>query len=103
MNNLPNINPQDLAERPFEVSRILNDMIVGRGNNVGEVTLEATSTETIVLNNLFESQMVPVLVAITQNAMAESFYISARSQGSFTITHTNNGQTDRTYLYIWVG
>jgi hypothetical protein len=29
--------------------------------------------------------------------------VSARAKGTFTITHANNAQTDRTYLYAIVG
>ena len=43
----------------------------------------------------------------TANASAEqgngTIFISARANGSFTITHANNSQTDRQYGYIIIG
>ena len=43
----------------------------------------------------------------TANASAEvgagTIYVSARAKQTFTLTHANNGQTDRTYKYAIIG
>jgi hypothetical protein len=47
------------------------------------------------------------LMPTTANAAAEigagTAYISARTKRSFTITHANNSQSDRTFGYVVIG
>lgn len=89
------------------VAETVNRILQGRANNVGTVTLTDNAASTTVSDNKFESGMVPVLVPTTANASAEigagTIYVSARAQGSFTLTHANNAQTDRTFLYLYWG
>jgi hypothetical protein len=53
------------------------------------------------------SESVIVFTPTTANAAAEqgggTMYLSARAKQSFTITHANNSQTDRTFIYIVIG
>jgi hypothetical protein len=48
-----------------------------------------------------------VFTPTTANAAAEqgggTMYLSARAKQGFTLTHANNSQTDRTFLYIVIG
>jgi hypothetical protein len=71
----------------------------------GLVTLTANSATTVVLDNKFESQMVPVFTAMTANAAAAvgGLYVSSRGAGTFTMTHANNAQTDKTFGYVRFG
>ena len=43
------------------------------------------------------------LQAVTANAAAEvgagTIYVSAKAQGSFTVTHANSATADRTFAY----
>jgi hypothetical protein len=41
----------------------------------------------------------------TANAAAElaTMFVSSRGKQTFTITHANNGQTDRTFKYVVIG
>jgi hypothetical protein len=82
-----------------------NALIDGRSNAVGTFTLTAGATTTDVEDNLFQSDMVPVWSPMTANAAAAvgTTYLSARTKGGFTITHTNNAQTDRTFGYVRFG
>lgn len=83
----------------------INGLIAGRQDVTGTVTLTANAATTVVSDNQFESEMVPVFVPTTANAAAglTGMYVSARSSGSFTLTHANNAQTDRTFLYVRFG
>lgn len=102
--SLPLVPVDGVEERTHRIllAQTLNEVIKGRANNVGTLTLTAGATTTTVLDNLFESAMVPVLIATTANAAAATanVYVSARANGSFTLTHANTGTTDRTFLYI---
>lgn len=89
----------------YVLARAINALIQGRANNVGTFTLTAGTTTTTVSNNLFQSGMVPVFVPTTANAAGAlaTTYVSARVNGSFTVTHANAGTTDRTFLFVFWG
>ena len=76
-------------------------------NAVGTVTLTASAATTTVVNNLMAPDMAIFFVPTTANAAAEigagTMYLSTRDSGSFVLTHANNGQTDRTFLYVTLG
>ena len=80
----------------------VNEILKGRANNTGSVTLTAGATTTTVTDNLFGSNMVPLLVPTTANAAAAlaTTYVSARANGSFTLTHANAATSNRTFLYV---
>jgi hypothetical protein len=83
----------------------INALIDGKLDVVGTLTLEDGATSTVVLDNKFESNMVPVLIPTTANAAGAvaTTYLSARAKGSFTLTHSNTAATDKTFLYVRFG
>jgi hypothetical protein len=87
------------------VAESINGLIDGKLDAVGEVTLADGVTTTVVDDNKFESNMVPVFVPTTANAAGavSGMYVSARAKGTFTLTHANTGTTDRAFLYVRVG
>ena len=105
--SIPKLPTQGLRPElhlPLLADRI-NGCIEGKLNAVGTATLTANAGSTTVSDNLFESNMVPVLMPTTANAAAAltNVYVSARAKGSFTLTHANNAQVDRTFLYVRLG
>lgn len=96
---------QRTAEHYKSLAQAVNALINGRSANIGTFTLAANDTTTTVTDNLFESNQVPVWAPTTANAAAAmtNVYVSARSRGSFVLTHSNTATTDRTFLYIRVG
>jgi hypothetical protein len=90
------------AQHRRQMAETINKILTGRANNANEFTLTAGATSTVVVDPAYESLMVPVFIPTTANAAAAvpTTYISARSKGSFTVTHANNGQTDKTFLYV---
>lgn len=87
------------------VAESINGLIDGKLDVTGTLTLADGATSTVVLDNKFESNMVPVLTPTTANAAGAlaTTYLSARAKGSFTLTHANNAQTDKTFLYVRLG
>lgn len=85
------------------VQQTINEMLKGRGNQTGTVTLTANAATTTLTDNLLTADSVVVFMPTTANAAAEigagGMYVSARNNGSFTITHANNAQTDRVFYY----
>lgn len=99
--NLVALNGEQTAHR-YTLATAINQLLKGRSNNTGQVTLTPGATTTTVVDNQFNSDMVPLLMPTTANAAAAlaTTYVSARSKGSFTLTHANTGSADRTFLYV---
>jgi hypothetical protein len=77
----------------------------GKTNNTGTVTLADGSSTTTVTDRRAGSDSVITFMPTTANAAADlaNLYVSSRDDGQFTLTHTNNSQTDRTYGYVITG
>lgn len=89
-----------------EVSEIVRGIMDGRTNNTGSITLAASSATSTTLNDARIGYGSAILLSpVTANAAAfiTSVYVSAKAQGSATLTHSANTLTDRTYQYIIVG
>jgi hypothetical protein len=85
-----------------QIATTVNEILKGRANNAGSLTLTANTTTTTVSDNRFNSDMVPLLMPTSANAAAalSTTYVSARVNGSFTLTHANAATLDRTFLYV---
>lgn len=88
-----------------QAERTINEMLKGRANNVGEVTLDANVTTTTIADIRIKQTMTAVLIPRTANAAAAmtNVYISAVADGSITLTHANTATVDRTFDYILHG
>jgi hypothetical protein len=105
--SLPYQQKRDLAVNIhlWNLTDAINSLIDGRSNATGTVTLTANATTTVVEDNKFQSDMIPVLSPMTANAAAAlgTTYVSARTKGSFTLTHANAATTDRSFGYVRFG
>ncbi len=90
------------AQHRLVMATTINELLKGRANNAGTLTLADGTTTTTVLDNQFQSDMVPLLIPTTANAAAAlaTTYLTARDNGSFELTHDNDASTDRTFLYV---
>ena len=95
------------SETPRErrLTETMNSIIAGKIDATYSVTLTANSATTVVVDNRFESGMVPMFTPTTANAAAAigGMYVSSRGNKTFTLTHANNAQTDRTFIYSRLG
>jgi hypothetical protein len=91
--------------RALRHAETLNALIDGRAAVTGQRDAYRERCEHGGLDNKFESAMVPVFVPLTAHAATElaTMYVSARTQGGFTLTHANNAQVDRTFAYLRLG
>jgi hypothetical protein len=91
--------------RRFAVA--IQELSAGRSNAAKTVTLTANAATTEVGFDNCSIESVPLLMPFTANAAAEmaagTLYISAVLNRSFTITHANNSQTDRTFGFVCIG
>jgi hypothetical protein len=85
----------------------INEILFGRLNNVGSVTLTANQATTAVTDIKVGGASKIFLTPTTASAATEvgsgGIYISAVGDGTFTITHANNATTDRTFDYAIFG
>ena len=90
---------------PREVSEIVNNLVEGKSNNTGEITLAAGgATSTTINDERIGYNSVMLLMPTTANAASiiASTYISATNKGNAVITHSANILTDKTYRYLIV-
>lgn len=80
-------------------------LVEGRHHAADRFTLTPGSTTTVVSHPNCSKDCEPQFSARTANAAAalSSTYISAVSQGSFTVTHASSATVDRTFGYICTG
>lgn len=94
-----------LAEPEFRrrVAAELNRLMDGYSDAHGEVTATASAASTVVTDPRAGFECVISFMPLTANAAAEiangTLYVSAQTNGTFTVTHANNAQTDRDFRY----
>ena len=91
---------------PREISEVVNNLVEGKSNNTGTVTLAtASATTTTLTDERIGYDSVIVFMPTTANAASAmtNLYVSAKTQGSATLTHSANTSTNKTYSYIVVG
>lgn len=88
------------------IVQAINELIQGRGNASGEMTLTAGTTTTTVSRDTISGQGQVFLFPKTANAaaaVATTYATIASAGGAFTVTHANAASTDRTFAYVVLG
>lgn len=100
---------------PREVSEVVNNLVEGKSNNTGEVTLPVAgggggggggSGATYTVNDEragFNSVILFMPLSNTSAGKLTSIYVTNRSKGSFVITYNNSGSTDIKLAYVIIG
>jgi hypothetical protein len=82
-------------------------LVGGRQNSVGDVTLRDGQTTTTVTFPNCSSECRVFLFPQTANAaaaLATTYILKANiTRGAFTITHANNAQTDKEFSFVCIG
>lgn len=91
-----------------QVHQAVRELIEGRSNAAGTVTLRASYATTTIEKPTINKNAIVILTPATANAAAEigngTMYVTvAAAGGAFTITHANNAQTNRTFGYLVIG
>lgn len=88
-------------EHRRKIALALNGVLRGQLNNLGSVTLTASSTTSAVRNPNVSAGSKIFLFPTTANAATAlaTTYKSAAEEGLITLTHASNAQTDRTFDY----
>ena len=102
------MKPPDPREtRANLIVRAIRQLVEGRSNAAGSVTLAANQTTTTVSSEVIPAGCFPQLTPASASAAAEwgagSIYVSAVAKGSFTITHADSADTTRVLHWHAVG
>ena len=97
----------DETEHRRKLAEAINLLAQGKLLSTGEVTLTANVASTTLNDDRIGTASFIGFTATTANGAAEigagGFYVSARGKGTATLTHANNAQTDRTFVYVILG
>ena len=92
-----------------EIAEITNQILSGKTNNTGEVTLPASGGgggATYTVNDEragFNSVILFMPLSNTSAGKLASIYVSTRNKGSFVITYNGSGSTDIQLAYVIIG
>ena len=90
---------------PAKFAVAIQQLYAGRSNATGTVTLAAGAASTVVNPPNCAPQSSVFLFPKTANAAAAlaTTFINSVGKQSFTISHANNAQTDRSFFYVCLG
>jgi hypothetical protein len=92
---------------PYRIVNAIRQLAAGRSNATGSLTLAANAASTTIAAPNCAAASQVFLFPKTAHAAAElaggACYVSAVANASFTVTHANNAQTDRTFAYACLG
>lgn len=99
------LSPDEKDQR--KVNTAINQLAQGRSNAAGTVTLAVSAASTTVAAQNCGTGSVVLYSPLTAHAAAEigngTIFVSAVAKGSFTLTHANNTQNDRTFGWVALG
>lgn len=95
----------DVEEQVRRTVTAVNNVLRGKTNNTGTVTLTANAASTALTDIRIGINSVIVLQPTTANAAAAlaTTYVGTPGDGTVTISHANNAQADKTFLYAIIG
>ena len=97
----------DPIEHRRRIAEAANSAMDGHINARGTVTLTASTTTTSVTDYRVHEDSVILFEPVTANAATELYgatmRVTSKGKQTYTITHANNAQTDRDFLYVAIG
>ena len=91
---------------PRAISEVVNGVMNGKTNNTGNITLNQGATSTTLNDARIGGDSVILFMPLNDHAADElahgHMYVSARNQGSATITHGNH-MHDMIFAYVVIG
>ncbi len=96
---------EDESAHRREIASVLNNVVQGKLNNTGTLTLTANAATTTLTDPRIGANSCIVLMPHTANAAGAiaTTYFTAFADGSCTVNHANNAQVDKTFTYAVFG
>lgn len=88
-----------------QISDVIGNIQAGKLNNTGVVTLTANAASTTLTDSRIGTNSMISLMPTTANAAAAlaTTYLDTFGKGSCVINHTNDAQTDKTFVFTITG
>lgn len=92
----------DVEEHRRLLANSLNNVIEGKINSTGSVTLTNSSATTTLSDDRIGIDSVILIMPTTSAASTENIYFSSQDKGTVTLNHTSD-TTTRTFKYVVIG
>ena len=92
----------DVEEHRRLIVNSLNNVIEGKINSTGSITLTDSVTTTDLEDDRIGIDSVILLMPTTSDAATENIYFTAQDKGTVTLNHTSD-VTSRIFKYIVIG
>jgi hypothetical protein len=101
---VPEVLTNDVEHRR-QIARLANNLLQGKVNAVIQVTLAANSATTTVTDRRIGANTGLFFSPLTADAAGalSGLYVSSQANGTATLTHANNAQSDRTFNVLLIG
>lgn len=100
----PQLTKQLSEAAGYEFTGWLSRLWSSVADTSNTVTLAVSAATTVVSDQRVREQSAVFFTPTTSNAAAEigngTMYVSSKGSKTFTITHANNAQADRTFDYV---
>lgn len=95
----------DAKDHLARLADAINNILRGKINAGGEVTLTANSATTTLSDVRIGTDSVILMQPTTENAAGalSGIYFGTPGDGTVTINHANNAQTDKSFRYVVIG
>ena len=87
---------------PREISNVVNNILNGKINSTGNITLTNSSATTTLYDARIGDDSVILFMPTTSDASSTNIYVTARQKGQATLNHAN-ATTTRSYEYVIFG
>ena len=100
----PIVNPM-ADEHRRQIAIVLNNSLDGKLNSTGDVTLRASQATTTLVDERISLNSVIILepTNANSNAAKTNLFVSAKTNGSATLTHASSSNTDQNFGYVVIG
>jgi len=100
VNNYRRLSP--IGDEPRTISTVVNNILDGKVNSTGSVTLTNSATTTTLSDDRIGVDSVILFMPTTSDASSENIHVTARQKGQATLNHAN-ASTTRSFDYVIFG
>jgi len=102
--NVP-VSMPNQAQHLRLISNTVNNTLDGKLNSTGAVTLRASQTTTTLVDERISVNSVIILepTNANSNTAKANLFVSAKINGSATLTHASSSNTDQKFGYVVIG
>ena len=102
--NVP-VSMPNQAQHLRLISNTVNNTLDGKLNSTGDVSLRASQTTTTLVDERISLNSVIILepTNANSNTAKANLFVSAKINGSATLTHASSSNTDQNFGYVVIG